>query len=131
MLIAATRYDDCEAALRFLTEAFGFTEHGVYRDDQGRIVHAQLKFGESFFMFGPEDDGPFSAFMTSPAAAGGRETTTLYVIVPSVAEHFEQARAAGAEIVFELKDEEYGGQSYAARDLEGHVWTFGSYDPRG
>jgi uncharacterized glyoxalase superfamily protein PhnB len=27
------------------------------------------------------------------------------------------------------EDQDYGGRVYSARDPEGHVWSFGSYDP--
>jgi uncharacterized glyoxalase superfamily protein PhnB len=43
--------------------------------------------------------------------------------------HYARAVAAGAEIVMELRDEDYGGRDYSCRDPEGHVWNFGSYDP--
>jgi len=41
----------------------------------------------------------------------------------------EDGRAADAEIVRELVTQDCGGRDYTARDLEGHVWTFGTYDP--
>jgi len=41
----------------------------------------------------------------------------------------EDGRAADAEIVRELVTQDCGGRYYTARDLEGHVWTFGTYDP--
>jgi uncharacterized glyoxalase superfamily protein PhnB len=31
--------------------------------------------------------------------------------------------------VIEPRDRDYGGRDYTCRDREGHVWTFGSYDP--
>jgi len=37
--------------------------------------------------------------------------------------------AAGAEVVIEIKDEDYGGRGCSCRDPEGNVWSFGSYDP--
>jgi uncharacterized glyoxalase superfamily protein PhnB len=43
--------------------------------------------------------------------------------------HHDKARAAGAEIVRELTDEDYGGRDYSVRDLEGNLWSFGTYDP--
>ena len=43
--------------------------------------------------------------------------------------HYARAKAAGAEIVLDIKTQDYGGRDYTARDLEGHVWTFGTYDP--
>jgi uncharacterized glyoxalase superfamily protein PhnB len=36
---------------------------------------------------------------------------------------------SGAEILLEIGDQDYGGRDYTCRDLEGHVWTFGSCDP--
>jgi len=51
------------------------------------------------------------------------------VIVDDADAHCDHAKAAGAEIVRELVTQDYGGREYTARDLEGHVWTFGTYDP--
>ena len=44
-------------------------------------------------------------------------------------QHYARAKAAGAEILFEIKDEDYGGRGYTCRDPEGHVWNFGTFDP--
>ena len=38
-------------------------------------------------------------------------------------------RATGAEIVLELKSQDYGSRDFTCRDLEGHIWNFGTYDP--
>jgi uncharacterized glyoxalase superfamily protein PhnB len=43
--------------------------------------------------------------------------------------HHDRAKAAGAEIVQQLTDQDYGSREYAAVDPEGHVWSFGTYDP--
>ena len=61
--------------------------------------------------------------------AGGTSSVSIYVIVSDVAAHAERARAAGAEIVMEPEAQDYGGSNYAARDPEGHVWSFGDYSP--
>ena len=37
--------------------------------------------------------------------------------------------AAGARIADPLEDKDYGGRGYSCFDPEGHVWSFGSYDP--
>lgn len=39
------------------------------------------------------------------------------------------AIAAGAEIVLDIKDEDYGGRGYSCQDPEGYIWNFGSYNP--
>jgi uncharacterized glyoxalase superfamily protein PhnB len=36
---------------------------------------------------------------------------------------------AGAEIVMEVEDQDYGGRLYSCLDPEGHLWSFGTYDP--
>ena len=59
-----------------------------------------------------------------PGAAHG-----LCVFVDDPDAHFARARAEGAEIVQELRDEEYGARGYMARDPEGHTWYFGNYRP--
>jgi len=42
---------------------------------------------------------------------------------------YQRAKAAGAEIVMDIKDEDYGGRGFWCRDPEGHLWSFGTYDP--
>lgn len=128
MLIPATRYRDCEAALAFITGVLGLTEHAVYRNAAGDIVHAQVSLGRGMLMFGPEQGGAFDRLMTDPRGAGG-VTTSIYGIVDDVAAHHARAAAAGAEIVVPLAAQDHGGSAYSIRDPEGHVWTFGDYDP--
>lgn len=129
MIIPATRYRDCEAALAFLTDVFGLTDHAVYRDEAGRIVHVQLMLGQGMVMFGPAHGGDFDRFLTDPSQTGGRETTTIYLVDADVEARYERARGKGAKILLPLKDEDYGGKSFTAADPEGHIWSFGSYDP--
>src|SRR5204862_7272648 len=53
----------------------------------------------------------------------------VYVYVEDVDAHYARAKAAGAEIVMELEDTDYGSRGYSVRDLEGHLWSFGTYRP--
>ncbi len=48
---------------------------------------------------------------------------------PTPTHHCACAKAAGAKIVIDIKDEDYGGRGYTCRDPEGHIWNFGTYDP--
>lgn len=129
MLIAATRYRDCDAALRFLTRVLGLTAHAVFRDAQGAIEHAQLTLGPAMVMIGPEAPGEFDQWLTSPDQTGGRETTTIYAVVPDIHPVWERACQAGATILIALRSEAHGGESFSLRDPEGHIWTIGTYDP--
>ncbi len=132
-MISSMGYRDANAAVEWLSRAFGFEEHAVYRNGDGAVVHAELVFGNGMIMFGPRDsqgEGEFGKrFMTMPDKTGGRCTQAVYVIVDDADAHHARAKAAGAEIVTPLKDESYGGRGYSARDPEGHLWSFGTYDP--
>ena len=135
MLIPATRYNDCEAALAFLGDVFRLAEHRVFRDDAGRIVHAQMRLGDGLMMFGPPQDGAFDAWMTDPAQTGGRETTTIYAVVADIGAIWTHVRdrcdLAGGRILVPLEAQDHGGRSFTIADPEGHIWTLGDYDPMG
>lgn len=67
--------------------------------------------------------------MAQPDEIGGRETQAPYLIVADCDAVYATAKAAGAEIVLELEEKDYGGKGFTCRDPEGHVWYVGSYDP--
>ncbi len=128
VIIPALRYRDAAAAIDWLCRAFGFERHLVVPGEDGAIVHAQLTFGNGMIMLGSGQGGDFDKLIVSPSEAGGI-TQSPYIIVPEVDVHYARAKAAGAEIVVDIADQDYGGRLYSCRDPEGHVWNFGSYDP--
>nr|WP_295375388.1 VOC family protein [Pseudoxanthomonas sp.] len=128
-LIPCLRYRDARAAIDWLCEAFGFERQAVYADGD-TVHHAQLTFGNGMIMLGSTSGGgEWGRQIVQPDEIGGRETQSPCVIVSNADAHYARARAAGAEIVIELADQDYGGRGYACRDPEGHLWWFGSYDP--
>lgn len=127
-MIPTMRYDDAPRMIEWLCEAFGFTRHFVVPGDGGTIAHAQLSYGDGMIMCGSARDDAWGAIVKPPRAVGG-STGSVYVVVQDVDAHCARARKAGAEIITELHDTEYGSRDYAARDPEGHVWSFGTYDP--
>jgi uncharacterized glyoxalase superfamily protein PhnB len=131
-IIPCLRYRDALAAIDFLCEAFGFVQQAVYvnAENQDIVDHAQLTYGGGMVMLGSaRDDTPFSKHMVQPDEVGGRETQCACVIVADVRAHYETAKAKGARIVDDYEEKDYGGAGYSARDPEGHLWYFGSYDP--
>ncbi|WP_243049363.1 VOC family protein [Dyella sp. RRB7] len=128
-IIPCLRYRDAHAAIEWLCKAFGFTRQAVYDDDQGGVAHAQLAYGSGLLMLGSARDDAFGRRMVQPDQVGGRETQCAYVVVKDCKAHYEQAKAAGAVIVDEYAEKDYGGAGYSCRDVEGHLWSFGSYDP--
>ena len=65
----------------------------------------------------------------TPGEIDGRVTSPLYLIVPDCNPVWESAKAAGAEVVGELKTMDYGGQAFSVRDPEGYLWSVGEYSP--
>lgn len=127
-LMPAIRYRDCNKAMEFLTQVFGFTEGNAFRDDKGNVMHAELWFGNGGIMIGPVADTAFSKVMKQPDEIGG-VTASFFCAVEDPDAHHARAQAAGFEIILPLRDESYGSREYSVRDPEGHVWTFGTYAP--
>ncbi len=129
-IIPSLRYRDAPAAIDFLCKAFGFERHAVYEGPRNSIAHAQLVLGNGMIMLGSAtNEGEYSQWVGAPSSTDAVTTQGIYVVVEDCDAHFARARAAGARILIEPRDEEYGGRDYTCRDLEGHVWTFGTYDP--
>jgi len=128
-LIPCLRYRDVPAALQWLCRAFDFQRQRVVEDEEVGIIHAQLGFGSGMVMLGPVTDSEYGRALRQPDEVGGVSTQGIYVVVNSADALYAQAKAAGAEIVIELKDEDYGGRGFSCRDPEGHLWSFGTYDP--
>ncbi|HKQ79772.1 MAG TPA: VOC family protein [Blastocatellia bacterium] len=128
-VIPCLRYRDAPAAIQWLCRVFGFEEQLVVPNEDGTIAHAQLSFGNGMIMLGSASDTEFGRLMKLPDEIGGAETQTSYVVVSDADLVYRQAKAAGAEIILDIKDEDYGGRGFTCRDLEGHIWNFGTYDP--
>lgn len=127
-VVPTLRYRDAHRRIGWLCEVFGFARHAVYEDGQGGIAHAQLTLGSGMIMLGSARDDEFGRLQSTPAALGGT-TQSPYLVVSDTDEVYRRAKAAGAEIVIEIKDEDCGGRGFSCRDPEGHLWNVGSYDP--
>ncbi len=128
-VIPGLRYKDAPAAIEWLCEVFGFSRHLVVPDDRGGIAHAQLVLGNGMIMLGSaQKDGEYDQLVRLPQEVGAN-TQAAYIVVQHVDEHYRHSVESGAEIVYEISDQPYGGRLYSALDPEGHLWNFGSYDP--
>ena len=125
------RYRDALAAIEWLCATFGFEKQAVYPNDDGTIAHAQLTLGDGMIMLGSvlEKKSEWGHLIKQPDEIGGVETQSPYVLVADADAVFARATAAGAKIVVKIKDEDYGGRGFSCYDLEGHLWSFGTYDP--
>lgn len=127
-MIPCLRYRDAPAAIEWLCRAFGFDTHLVVPADDGGIAHAQLTLGGGMIMVGSAREDEFGKLNKLPAEIGG-VTQSPYIVIEEIDDHYRRSKAAGAQITMEIADQDYGGRLYSARDPEGHLWNFGSYDP--
>jgi uncharacterized glyoxalase superfamily protein PhnB len=119
------RYNDARAAIRWLGAAFGFVELFSVPQTGDYVRHAQLQLGTNIIMLGSvrSDDG-----IVSPQKVGAT-TQSLCVYVDDPDAHFERAKTAGAQISTPPMNTDFGSREYHVRDLEGHLWTFGTFRP--
>jgi uncharacterized glyoxalase superfamily protein PhnB len=118
----ALRYRDARAAIAFLIEAFGFEEVVSYAGaTEDVVVHAELRWprGGGVMLGTARED---STIASLPPGTGA-----IYLVTDDPDGACERARAAGAEIVSELQDTDYGSRDFTARDPEGVLWSFGTY----
>lgn len=121
-LASAIFYRDPKAALKLLEEAFGFELVMLIEDQEGKLAHSEMRFGDSIIMVGSE----WSDDCRSPAAVGGKNTQFIHLHTDTdVDSHCERARAAGMQIIAEPTDQFYGDRTYRCKDPEGHIWTVG------
>ncbi|MDQ2813971.1 MAG: VOC family protein [Actinomycetota bacterium] len=123
------RAHDARALIRFLVDAFGFEETVVYGEGE-MVDHAQLSWPPGGgIMLGSVRDGDSDSTevgATNPGAFG------VYVVTDEPDAVFQRAKAAGAEVIREPHETDYGSREFSARDPEGNRWSFGTYrgEPR-
>ncbi|MEC5163309.1 putative glyoxalase superfamily protein PhnB [Janthinobacterium sp. CG_23.3] len=128
-VVPCLRYRDAPAAIAWLCRAFGFEQQLVVPNEDGSIAHAQLSFGNGMVMLSSIFDTEFGRLMAQPGALGNLNSQTCYLVVADADAVYQRAREAGAAIVLDIKDEDYGGRGFTCRDPEGHLWSLGTYDP--
>jgi uncharacterized glyoxalase superfamily protein PhnB len=128
-VIPGMRYRNAPAAIEWLCRVFGFEKHAVYPGPNHTIMHAELTLGGGMIMLGSMNEGDYARLMKQPDEIGGAETRSTSLIVRDADAAYERAKAGGAEIVRDIEDKEYGGRGFTCRDLEGHIWDVGTYDP--
>ncbi len=125
-------YKDAPASIDWLCNAFGFEKRLVVLGENGIVIHSELTLGNAMIMIGSsENGGEFSKLIKHPAEVDGFETQSPYIVIDDsdIDKHYARAKAFGAKMFIDLKEEDYGGKGYSCHDPEGHLWSFGSYDP--
>ena len=128
-LVPLLRYRNVAAAVEWLCTAFGVETDALVTGDDNSVIYAQLVWGPSIIMIVSVGQSHLDGLMRQPEEVGGAETQGCYLVVADVEKHYARAKAAGAEIVLEMVGGEIGRRGYSCRDPEGHIWSFGTYDP--
>jgi uncharacterized glyoxalase superfamily protein PhnB len=122
----AFRYRDADRMIAWLQQAFGFEIHVKYMDGD-KVAHAQLTLGASMIMLGEARDDAYGKMVGMPGENSGK---SVYIAVPDTDAACRRAKAAGAEILEEPTDRDYGSRDFICRDPQGNVWCFGTYWPK-
>ena len=110
-------FRDAKASFDWLERALGAERLAVYEDDEGRVVHAELRIGAGAIMAGDERAG-------SKATPPG--VSVLYMVVDDADAAYERAKAAGAEVT-EPVDQDDGAREITVTDPDGNRWSLGTY----
>jgi uncharacterized glyoxalase superfamily protein PhnB len=128
-IIPCMRYRDAPAAIEWLSRAFGFERQLVVPNEDGTIAHAQLGYGNGMIMLSSVFDTEYGRLVKQPSQLDNFVTQSAYLVVQDADLVYDRALKAGARILLDLKDEDYGGRGFTCRDPEGHIWSIGTYDP--
>ena len=112
-------YADPEKGARWLVDAFGFVLHEAHASPDGEVQYVETSLDGVPLGIGRSTEG--SMFDLGPAV--------VYISYDDVDAMHDRAAQAGAEIVMPPTDQDYGSRDFAARDHEGNVWCFGTYQP--
>lgn len=109
---------DVPKEVDWLVRVFGFEKIAVIPTGNGRH-HGEVRYGAGVVMMGTAA----SQFESQSPRQARAHTSGVFVYLDDVDGHYARAKAAGAEIVQDIADQDYG-RTYWARDPEGHDWFF-------
>ncbi len=110
-------------SIEFYKKAFGAEEVDVRTGPDGKVIHAEMKIGDSPVML--NDEYPEYGAL-SPAGLKG-SAVTMHLWVQDVDAAFKRAVDAGAEVSFPLADQFWGDRYGVVTDPSGHKWSLGTH----
>jgi PhnB protein len=114
---------DAARAIDFYKRAFGAVEKGAMKGPNGKVMHAELRIGDSIFMLADE----FPEFNSlSPQSTGGAGMG-LHIYTEDVDSAFDRAVKAGATVEMPVSDMFWGDRYGKLADPFGHKWSIGTH----
>ncbi len=117
---------DAARAIEFYKKAFGATELMRLPQPDGKIAHAEIKIGNSPIMLADEPPEAAAMGARSPQSLGS-SSVIIALYVEDVDALASKAVAAGAKVLFPVKDQFYGDRSCRLGDPFGHVWIIATH----
>ena len=111
-------------AIEFYKNAFGAQSEGVHQTPDGKVMHAELKIGDSTIMLA--DEFPGMPTCASPQTLGGT-TTVLNLYSENIDQLFDRAVKAGATVTVPLANQFWGDRYGQVKDPFGHLWALGQH----
>ena len=115
---------DAKAAADFYHRAFGAEVMGISIGPDGKVMHAQVRIGDSILMFAdeyPEWNSP------APSTTRADTCVRLHLYVEDADKVFDSAVQAGAQVVMPLTTQFWGDRYGQVKDPFGHIWALGQH----
>jgi len=114
---------DAARAIEFYKQAFGATERGVAKGPDGKVMHAEIKIGDSIIMMSDE----FPEFGSLSPESVGNTSMGLHIYVEDVDSAFDRAVKAGAKVEMPVMDQFWGDRYGRLKDPFGHKWSIATH----
>jgi PhnB protein len=114
---------NAERAIEFYKQAFGAQARGVAKGPDGKVMHAELKIGDSVIML--SDEYPEFGSL-SPQSVGG-SPMGLHIYIENVDAAFDRAVKAGAQVEMPVMDQFWGDRYGKLKDPFGHKWSIATH----
>lgn len=109
-------------SLAFYEKAFGFETMSHKEEENGVLIHAEMKYADAFLLFGAE--GAYGSEKKAPASSGASIPLSLWLTSPDVDAQYKRAVAAGATSLMEPNDAFWGARVCMLKDIDGYEWGF-------
>ncbi|MGH9328260.1 MAG: VOC family protein [Terriglobia bacterium] len=114
---------DATRAIDFYKVAFGAEPMSIHSTEDGKVMNAMLRVGDSMLML--SDEFPGSGFQ-SPESADSRNVI-LHLYVENADETFNRAISAGATATLPMADAFWGDRYGQFQDPFGHSWSVATH----
>ena len=115
---------NAERAIEFYKQAFGAeVRGGVAKGPDGKVMHAELKIGDSVIMLTDE----YPEFGSKSPQSIGDSGTGLHIYLDNVDAAFDRAVKAGASVEMPVMDQFWGDRYGKLQDAFGHKWSIATH----